>query len=87
VPWKSVLNCRAGASNVVRRNPMVNHVRLRQPPSPPPSPLARAVLIHPQQLWPLLTAPQRQALAALLGELLSRRLLPVAAKEPSHEPR
>jgi hypothetical protein len=66
---------------------MVNHVRPQQPPCPPPSPVLTAVPIRPHQLWPLLTPQQRKALAALLGELLSRRLLPPAAKEPTNEPR
>jgi hypothetical protein len=65
---------------------MVTHVSHQQPPSPPPSPALSAVPIRPEQLWPLLAPPQRQALARLLGELLSRRLRP-PAKEASHEPR
>jgi hypothetical protein len=81
------LSWHVGASNVVRRNPTVKHVRHQQPPSPPPSALTSAVPILPEQLWPLLTLPQRQALAALLGELLSRRLLAAAVKEPTNEQR
>jgi len=45
------------------------------------------VPVLPEQLWPLLTAPQRQALAALLGELLSRLLCPPDAKEATDGPR
>jgi len=42
--------------------------------------------IRPHQLWPLLTAPQHQALVQLLSDLLGRRLLPPAPEEVTHEP-
>jgi hypothetical protein len=49
--------------------------------------LATGVPILPGQFWPRLTDPQRKALAALLGEMLSRLLFPTAAKEKADEPR
>jgi hypothetical protein len=38
-------------------------------------------------LWPRLTAPQRQALLKLLGELIHRQLGPAADPEVGREPR
>ena len=64
---------------------VLNHVRRQRPPCPPPSPAETAVSIHPKELWPLLTAPQHQALMHLLSDLLGRRLLPAAAEEVTDE--
>jgi hypothetical protein len=37
------------------------------------------------QLWQRLAMPKRQQVFLLLGEMLSRQLLPAAAQEVTHE--
>ncbi len=52
---------------------------------PPPPLTTVAQTKRPQEIWPQLATPQRQALIRLLSELINRRLLPHAEQEATNE--